>query len=375
MIIKNEFSKTRIIFGNDKRLYLSKLIKKKNILIVCSKRGKKKIILDKKLSFIKNNRVFWIDDVISNPTVGYFEKKNKYLKNFFFDYIVAIGGGSVIYTAKIIFLFFSLKKKTKIKNIIDNANNLKINISCKLVVLPTISGSGSEVTPYATIWDKKNKRKFSINHDSLYPTLSIIDPVLTFGLPKEETINSGLDCLNQAFESIWNKNFNKNILPYAFKSIKFTLKALDVLNININHSKSRADLAKASLYSGLCISQTKTNICHSISYPLTLCFGTPHGLACAFTMLSIINLINNKKKFFFLKLAKYLGFASGVILEKNIKVLFAKLKVKEKNKFYIKNKKRLFFLKKYMKTQGRYENFIFKVNSNLLVHILNKSYL
>ena len=84
MIIKNKFNKTKIIFGNNTRLHLSKLIKKKIILIVCSKRTKKIIITDKNFNFIKNNKVLWIDDVSSNPTLDYLEKKNKSYKNFFF---------------------------------------------------------------------------------------------------------------------------------------------------------------------------------------------------------------------------------------------------------------------------------------------------
>jgi alcohol dehydrogenase len=332
MIIKNQFSKTKIIFGKNKRSYLTKLIKKKNILIVCSKRAKKEIILDKKLNFIKNNKVFWLDDVIANPEVVYLEKKKKFFKKKNFDYIVAIGGGSVIDSAKVFFLLFSLQKKKTIKNIINNSDSLKINNSCKLIALPTTSGTGSEVTPFATVWDKKSKQKLSLNHRCLYPALSIIDPVLTFNLPKNETINTGLDCLNQAFESIWNKNFNNKIRSYAFKSIKLSLNALFMLNKNINHENSRVDLAKASLYAGLCISQTRTSICHSISYPLTTHFGIPHGLACAFTMIEIIKYLNIKNSFFFMKLAKSLGIASGKLLEKKIKKLFYDLNVKKKNK-------------------------------------------
>ena len=84
MIIKNKFNKTKIIFGNNTRSYLAKLIKKKIVLIVCSKRTKKIIITDKNFNFIKNNKVLWIDDVSSNPSLHYLEKKNKFFNFFFF---------------------------------------------------------------------------------------------------------------------------------------------------------------------------------------------------------------------------------------------------------------------------------------------------
>jgi phosphonate metabolism-associated iron-containing alcohol dehydrogenase len=374
MIIKNKFNKTKIIFGNNSRSYLAKLIKKKKVLIVCSKRAKKEIIIDKKLNFIKNNKVFWIDDIQSNPALDYLEKKNKFFKKRKFDYIIAIGGGSVIDSAKVLSLLFSFQKKKTINDIIANIDNLKINNYCKLIALPTTSGTGSEVTPYVTVWDKKDKKKLSINHKSMFPTLAIVDPTLTFSLPKEVTINTSLDSLNQAFESIWNKNANDDTLTCAFKSIKLSLSALGIINKNINDKKSRQNLAKASLYSGLCISQTKTSICHSISYPLTSFFGTPHGLACAFTMEAIISHINRANKIFFLKLVSTLGMKSTRDLLSKLKKLFKNLDVKEKNRRYIKNKKKLFFLIKYMQTPGRSDNFILPLNYKFFKEILEKSY-
>jgi|694.fasta_scaffold136397_2 phosphonate metabolism-associated iron-containing alcohol dehydrogenase len=373
MIIKNKFNKTKIIFGNNTRSYLSKLIKKKIVLIVCSKRTRNEILQDKKFNFIKNNKVFWVDDVSPNPSLDYLEKKNKFFEKKNFNYIVAIGGGSVIDSAKTLSLLFSLKKKT-IKTVIENIDNLKINNVYKLIFLPTTSGTGSEVTPYATIWDKKNKKKLSINHKSLLATLAIVDPVLTYGLPKEFTINTSLDSLNQAFESIWSKNANNDTLAYAYKSIKLSLKALAKINNNINDKKSRYELARASLYAGICIGQTKTSICHSISYPLTANFGIPHGLACAFTMSAVINYINKINNNFFEKLANKLKVNSVKILESKIIKLFYDLKIKEKNKSYIKNKKKLFSLKKYMQTPGRFDNFIYPINKNFLEFILKKSY-
>ena len=375
MIIKNKFNSTKIIFGKNQRSNLLKIVKKKKLLIVCSKRTKREISLDRNFSFIKNNKVFWVDDVKPNPSLVYLEKKKNFFKKRKFDFIIAIGGGSVIDTAKALKVIFSIKKKINLKNIIKDINNLTINNLYKLIVLPTTSGTGSEVTPYATIWDEKNKKKLSLNNEALYPYIAIIDPVLTFNLPKQDTINTGLDSLNQAFESIWNKNANKLTLAYALKSIKLSLNALAKINQNINDKKSRIDLAKASLYAGICISQTRTSICHSISYPLTANFKTPHGLACAFTMLAVINHIIKKKKNFFFNLTNKLGFASIQEFEKKIKKLFYELKVKDKNKSYIKSKKKLFYLIKDMQTPGRSDNFIFPIDDHFLKLILKDSYL
>ena len=344
------------------------------MLIVCSKRARKEIILDKKLNFIENNKIYWVDDITPNPSLLYFENKKKNFKVKKFNYIIAIGGGSVIDTAKVLLLIFSLKKKS-INDIIGKITNLKINAISKLVAIPTTSGTGSEVTSYATVWDKKNKKKLSIDHEVLRPFLAIIDPVLTFNLSKENTINTGLDALNQAFDSLWNKNANRNTLMYAFKSIKLSWSSLAILNKEIDHKKSRINLAKASLYAGMCISKTRTSICHSISYPLTSYYKIPHGLACAFSMIAIINYINNRNKNFFSKLAISLNFVSGKTLEKKLKRLFLNLKVKKKIILSIENIKSLLLLKKYMQMSGRSDNFIYEINDTFLDWVLKKSYL
>lgn len=374
MIIKNKFNSTKIIFGNNKRAILSKLIKKKNLLIVCSKRGRNKIIFDKKLSFINNNNIFWIDDVTSNPSLKYLQNKTKVLKCKKFDYIIAIGGGSVIDSAKVFLSFVCLKKKQTVKKLIHTIAKIRIKKLCNLVAIPTTSGTGSEVTPYATVWDEKNKKKLSLNHKILFPNIAIIDPVLTYDLPEEITIFTALDALNQAFESIWNKNATEKTIICATKSIKLSYNSLANLNKNINLKKVRTNLAKASVLAGLCISQTRTSICHSISYPLSLHFGIPHGLACAFSMIAIINYINKQNKFFFNDLFNISSIKNGKNLENKLKKIFLHLKIKKKIKSYLKNKKKLFSLIDEMQTPGRSDNFIYKINNKFLKSILEKSY-
>ena len=87
-----------------------------------------------------------------------------------------------------------------------------------MIAIPTTSGTGSEVTCYSTVWDSV-KKKLSLNNNFLYPQYAIVDPELTYGLALNDTINTGLDALNQAFESFWNKNSNFYTEKYAAKSI------------------------------------------------------------------------------------------------------------------------------------------------------------
>lgn len=365
---------TKIIFGQKKRKLINNIVKSKNkILIICSKRGKKEILKDKNLNFSEKNEIFWINNIRPNPTITSVKSIIKKINNKKFNFIIAYGGGSTIDTAKAIKLFLSLDNNYPIKKVIKNIKYLKKKNNCKFIALPTTSGTGSEVTCYSTIWDNKKKKKLSLNHSFLYPNYAIVDPELTYDLNLDQTIYTGLDALNQAFESVWNKNSTKITLKYASKSIINGMNGLYILNNNINHKNSRYMMAKASLYSGICISKTRTCICHSISYPLTAHYGVPHGLACAFSMLEVIKYLIRKDKNYFNNLFKKTKYSSTSKFLKDFKNLFKKLKIKERIKSYKISYKKIIPLLPEMYTPERADNFPIKIDDKFIKMILKKS--
>lgn len=373
-MINNPFNKiTKIIFGNGKRKLINKIItSKKNILLICSKRGKKEIYKDKSFTFINKNNIYLIDEITPNPTILQIKSIIKKTKNKKFDFIVGIGGGSTIDTAKAIKLFLSLKKNYTISSVIKNINFLEKKTNCKLISIPTTSGTGSEVTCYSTVWDSKNKKKLSLNNSFLYPDYAIVDPQLTYGLGINQTIYTGLDALNQAFESVWNKNSNKTIKKYAAISINNGIKGLKIISKNLNDKTSRLLMSKSSLYAGICISKTRTCICHSISYPLTAHYGVPHGLACAFTMLEVIKYLINKENDYFNDLFKT-RYKSHRLFLKDIEKLFRILKIKKRIKSYNISYNKILPLLNEMYTPERADNFPLKINEIFIKRILKNS--
>ena len=336
--MKNNINKTKIIFKTGSRKYLDKIVKKKSILIVCTNNGKKRILQDKKFKFLKNLDITWISDVMPNPNIKYFNSINNKLKKKKIELIIAVGGGSVIDTAKTLKILLIYHEK-KLKDLF-NLNELNRKTNIRLIILPTTSGTGSEVTCFATIWDTKNKKKLSLNYELLLPDIAIVDPELTYKLPIDETINTGLDALNQAFEaSIWNKKNNKKIAKYGEKSIKLILNSLPKLVSKKSNYTQRKNMSLASLYSGLCISYNRTSLCHSISYPLTSNFNMPHGLACAITMIPVIKYIHKKDKNFFNVLLKKLKLKTFQQFESHIEDFFMTINLRSRGKKYIKNQK------------------------------------
>ena len=229
-----------------------------------------------------------INDIAPNPDFEllseqaklYSEIKNKP------EVIVALGGGSVIDSAKV----FSAAANgfENIKNFLETKKGGEDLSSTPIIAVPSTSGTGSEVTCWATIWDKKNSRKYSLAHEKLFPEVALIDPKLMMGKSYELTLVTALDALSHALESIWNINANTISANHATFAAKSIIKILPTLLNDLTNINLRTEMASASLSAGLAFSSTKTAIAHNLSYPITLGWGVPHGIACSFTLPTIL---------------------------------------------------------------------------------------
>ena len=206
------------------------------------------------------------NDFTSNPKKqdilkGYEEfKKQKY------DIFAAIGGGSVIDTAKAIKLF--------------HYNDTKENTP--LVAIPTTSGSGSESTHFIVYYEKGKKQSKGLPEITL-PEYYILDPLLTKSLPSKIAASTGMDALSQAMESYWSINSTPKSKTFAEKSIRTLLGNLEE-SIKNPLTSDRERVMIAANLAGKAINITRTTACHSISYPMTSLFGIPHGHAAALTL-------------------------------------------------------------------------------------------
>jgi hypothetical protein len=146
-----------------------------------------------------------------------------------------------------------------------------------LIAIPTTAGTGSEVTPWATIWDQAAGQKYSLHQSCTWPEAAVIDAELMTSLPAGATLASGLDALSHALESIWNVNRNPVSMALAVQSARRTLATLPALMQDLGNAQLRSEMAEAALMAGLAFSNTKTALAHSLSYDITLQHGVPHG--------------------------------------------------------------------------------------------------
>lgn len=200
------------------------------------------------------------------------------------EVIVAFGGGSVIDTAKA--LAVSAGDFANVQAMLETG--VDAPRATPIIAVPTTSGTGSEVTCWATIWDTDARKKYSLNRADLYPEHAIVDPRTSLGVPRNLTLATGLDALSHALESIWNINANPISTNHAVFAATELLGALPELLDRLDDVALRARVAKASLLAGLAFSNTKTALAHSLSYYLTLHHGTVHGVACSFCLPAVM---------------------------------------------------------------------------------------
>ncbi len=232
-----------------------------------------------------------------------------------FDSVVAIGGGSVLDTAKAIRMAAQVGCH-ELEQLFGWDGGCTCSVP--MVCIPTTHGTGSEVTKWSTIWDKRDERKRSLSNNRLYATAAILDVALTVSLPMDVSLISVLDALSHSFEALWNKNANKTASGFALESIKLILRNVPLLKQNQPESVVRSELLRAANLAGLAISSTQTAAAHAISYPLTLKFGIPHGLAAALPLIPLLELNRSLISKHLQTLVKDLNLCSEAALEKQI---------------------------------------------------------
>jgi phosphonate metabolism-associated iron-containing alcohol dehydrogenase len=197
------------------------------------------------------------------------------------DGILTVGGGSVMDLGKALALMSQTDRP-----LLDFAGVArgKVGRVTPHIAIPTTAGTGSEVTPWATIWDRGAGKKYSLHLRETWAEAALVDPALTLSLPAGPTLAAGLDALSHALESIWNVNANPVSDMHAVTAARAVLATLPALVGDLGNLELRRCMSLAALQAGLAFSNTKTALAHSISYDMTLRHGLPHGIACSFTL-------------------------------------------------------------------------------------------
>ena len=200
------------------------------------------------------------------------------------EVIVAVGGGSALDTAKALMVGTESGEFDALVTLLATGKPFTPHRVKTLIAVPTTSGTGSEVTGWATVWNRAAGKKYSLHLPETWPEAALVDPELTLSLPAGPTLSAGLDALSHALESIWNINANPVSDNHAVAAARLVLATLPALMKHMGDIELRRRMALAALTAGLAFSNTRTALAHSISYDMTMHHGLPHGIACSFTL-------------------------------------------------------------------------------------------
>jgi len=256
-----------------------KNLKSRNIFLVAGKNsycssGAEEIIGD----LLKENTLTLFNEVSGDPVIDNIIKGMDIFIESDCDTVIAVGGGSVIDTAKSINVLSS--QDSNPRSVITGEKKIAYK-GKPLIAIPTTSGAGSEATHFAVVYIEKEK--YSLAHEFILPEYSVVDPQFTFVLPSGITATSGIDAFSQAVESFWNINANEESRKYSEEAIKLILGNI-ISAVNEPTEFSRENMSKAAHLAGKAINITKTTAPHAVSYAMTSYYGIPHGQAVCITL-------------------------------------------------------------------------------------------
>ena len=228
-------------------------------------------------------------DVEPDPSIQTVQKGLTLMRSFEPDTIIALGGGSSMDAAKGIWLFYEHPDvnfndlKQKFMDIRKRAFQYpELGKKAKLVCIPTTSGTGSEVTPFAVITDKTENKKYPLTDYSLTPTVAIIDPEFVMTLPKSITADTGMDVLTHATEAYVSTLANDFTDGLAIQAIKLVFEYLErSYKYGANDPEAREKMHSASTLAGMAFANAFLGMNHSMAHKVGAEFHVPHGRANA----------------------------------------------------------------------------------------------
>ena len=266
---------------------------RKNIAVEAARRGYKKAffvtdkdlirfhVADKVTEVFEQNQIPYevYSDVKANPTIANVQNGVAAFKASGADFIVALGGGSAIDTAKGIGIVVNNPEFADVKSLEGVADTH--NKAVPTFALPTTAGTGAEVTINYVIIDEDAQKKMVCVDPNDIPAVAIVDPELMLSMPKGLTAATGMDALTHAIESF--------ITPGAWvMSDMFEVKAIELIAQNLKAAvdngsdlAAREAMSQAQYIAGMGFSNVGLGIVHSMAHPLGAHYDTPHGVANA----------------------------------------------------------------------------------------------
>ncbi len=281
---------TRVVFGVGELSRLAPLLddlagSKARVFLVTGRRSlQARGILRRVIESLGDGRVHLFDQATPFPSPDLADRALAECRGAGADVVLAIGGGSAIDVGKAVAVLaahqgtareFAMRQKALVRP------------GLPFVAVPTTSGSSSEVTASAALWDMEARRSMALVSPLMFPKLAIVDPELAMSMPMALAAATGMDAFTSAFECFWS-------LEAGPVSDALALEVIRLFNAHLERSCIQADLesrtycALAATMSGIAYSNSRPNACHAVGSPLTLFWGVAHGQAVGVTLASFL---------------------------------------------------------------------------------------
>ncbi|MCL2893625.1 iron-containing alcohol dehydrogenase [Brenneria tiliae] len=228
-----------------------------------------------------------IDNVEPNPSVATVQRGAKAMLEFNPDWIVAIGGGSAIDAAKVMWCFYEHPHLT-LEDILPVGSMPPLRNKAKFIAIPSTSGSASEITAFSVITDTESHIKYPIVAADMVPDIAILDPAIPATCPPHITAHSGMDVLTHALEAYVSTAATSFTDPYALEAIRLVFENLETAYLSPDNMQARFHMHNASALAGIAFTNASLGIIHSLAHKLGGEFGVTHGLANAIMLPYVI---------------------------------------------------------------------------------------
>ena len=283
----------------------AKALKAKKALLVTDKGVIESGVAEKVRDLLKNAGITTdtFDKVISDPDIACAEACVAMAKKGKYDLTLGVGGGSPMDIASVASVMC-----TNPGRIHDYLGvNLVKKPGIPTILIPTTAGTGAEATPNAILTDVEEKLKKAVVSPYIFPTVAIVDPLLTVSMPPAVTSSSGIDALTHAIETYTSNNANILSELFSKEAIIRIGRSLRTAVANGNNMEARYDMSIGSLYAGIAITNAGTTAVHALAYPLGGTFNVAHGIANGLLLPYVMefNVLGDIPKF--AQIAQFLG--------------------------------------------------------------------
>ncbi|QMV16593.1 iron-containing alcohol dehydrogenase [Vibrio spartinae] len=279
-----------IIYGEGALAELATLKGQKAVIVTGGSSMKKFGFLEQCQDYLSQAgiRSIIIDGVEPNPSVKTVWRGAEAMMSFEPDWIVAIGGGSALDAAKVMWCFYE-HPHLKFEDIIEVGSMPALRQKAKFIAIPSTSGTASEITAFSVITDTENHIKYPIVAADMVPDIAILDPKLPETMPAHITANTGMDVLTHAAEALVSIAATSFTDPYSIEAIKLVIDNIETAYKEPDNKEARYNMHNASALAGMAFTNASLGLVHSLAHKIGGEFGVTHGLSNAILLPYIID--------------------------------------------------------------------------------------